>query len=46
MGVPAAAKVGGLVDAATEIFGSATNNENAWVAPGGPAMLFAVKVIG
>ena len=43
IGVAAAAKVGGLVDAATEIFGSATNSENAWVT--GPTTLVAVKVI-
>ena len=43
IGVPAAAKLGGLVDAATETFGSATNNENAWVAPGGPMTLVALK---
>ena len=42
-GVVAAAKVGGLVDAATVIFGSATNSENACVT--GPSMLVAVNVI-
>ena len=45
IGVPAAAKLGGLVEAATAIFGSATNNENAWGAEVPPALV-AVNVIG